>query len=256
MISACEKDEESGFTDSPIVEAYLNAGDYFSVKVSRQVPFSSDVSYSEDDIDNLELMLVFNDSIYFLNPVGDGVYSDTSLLVSENDEYWLSFEFNGKEVSAYTYVPSHPDSVSQSETEIYMPRIDSTGIGGGTGSLINESVEICWYNADDSYYLVLVENVEDDPDPIRDFGDEEPPEARFRKSPTDSNTEEIRSMEFQYFGTHRIIIYHVLPDYAALYDENSNSSQNLTNPSSSITNAYGIFTGINADTLWLEVIEE
>jgi hypothetical protein len=47
----------------------------------------------------------------------------------------------------------------------------------------------------------------------------------------------------------------VLPDYASLYSENSTSSQNLTNPSTSIVNGYGIFTGLNADTLYLNVLE-
>jgi len=66
----------------------------------------------------------------------------------------------------------------------------------------------------------------------------------------------INAMEFEYFGTHRIIIYHVLPDYADLYEQNSTSSQNLENPSTSISNGYGIFTGLNSDTLYLEVTEE
>jgi hypothetical protein len=62
-------------------------------------------------------------------------------------------------------------------------------------------------------------------------------------------------MDFQYYGTHRIILYHVLPDYATLYDSNSTSSQNLSNPSTSILNGYGIFTGLNSDTLFVEVTE-
>jgi hypothetical protein len=60
-------------------------------------------------------------------------------------------------------------------------------------------------------------------------------------------------MAFEYLGTHRIILYRILPDYSALYDVNSNSSQNLTSPDSDIENGLGIFTGINADTLWVEV---
>jgi hypothetical protein len=65
----------------------------------------------------------------------------------------------------------------------------------------------------------------------------------------------LRPQEFQYFGKHRLILYHVLPDYASLYSENSTSSQNLTNPSTSIMNGYGIFTGLNSDTLYFTVNE-
>lgn len=53
-----------------------------------------------------------------------------------------------------------------------------------------------------------------------------------------------------------IILYHVLPDYASLYEENTTSSKNLTNPSTSITNGYGIFTGLNSDTLYIDAEEQ
>jgi len=59
----------------------------------------------------------------------------------------------------------------------------------------------------------------------------------------------------EYFGTYRVIIFHVLPDYAKLYEQTNSSSQNLTNPSTSIENGYGIFTGLNSDTLYIEVVE-
>ncbi len=116
-----------------------------------------------------------------------------------------------------------------------------------------DPVKITWDNPDGSYYLIVVENLETTLEPIRDFGGKEPPGHRFKKSPTNSSSEEIREMDFQYFGMHRIILNHVLPDYAALYKQSSTSSQNLTNPSTSITNGYGIFTGLNSDTLYLNI---
>jgi hypothetical protein len=86
--------------------------------------------------------------------------------------------------------------------------------------------------------------------------DTDRPEGRFRKAPTTSAGLQMRPQEFQYFGTHRLILYHVLPDYASLYDDKTASSQNLTNPSTSIINGSGIFTGLNADTLYLELEEQ
>jgi hypothetical protein len=52
-----------------------------------------------------------------------------------------------------------------------------------------------------------------------------------------------------------LILYHLNADYAALYNDTGNSSQNLTNPTTNIENGLGIFTGINADTLLLNVIK-
>jgi hypothetical protein len=56
-------------------------------------------------------------------------------------------------------------------------------------------------------------------------------------------------------GRSIIPIHLVLPDYASLYDRTTSSSQNLTNPSTGITYGYGIFTGLNADTLDMTVEE-
>ncbi|MEN8230029.1 MAG: hypothetical protein ABFS38_17850, partial [Bacteroidota bacterium] len=104
-----------------------------------------------------------------------------------------------------------------------------------------------------SYHIVLVENIETDPVPIRSFGDSEAPAPFFRNEPTQGDSYEINPRSFIYFGTHRLVLFQVNPEYAVLYDERDNSSQNLTDPSTTITNGYGIFTGMSSDTLWIEV---
>jgi hypothetical protein len=251
---SCEKSEVSEFTDTPIVEAYLEPGNYLTVKISRQIPFSENVQYSADDIDNLTLTVTYDGGVHMLTPLGNGVYIDSTIVVNEGENYSVSFQFNSKFVSAYTYIPSKPQNMSQSATQIAIEKIDTTS-GPPTQMTQPDPIEINWTNTDGSYYLILVENIESVLEPIRDFGDNAPPGNRFRKSPTNLGVEEIRAMDFQYYGTHRIILYHVLPDYAALYNSNSTSSQNLTNPSTSIVNGYGIFTGLNSDTLYVEVTE-
>lgn len=249
----CEKVEQPAFTDTPIIEGYLQPGKPFMLKISRQTAFSSDVPYASDDINALSIEVERNEVSYTLSPNGNGVYSDSSLIVEADDQFVLSFSFNGQAVSAYTYIPSKPSQFSQSAVSISVDRVEEGTFGPPSAE--TDPIEMTWDNPDHSYYLLLVENVESILDPIRDFGDNEPPTNIFRKQPTSLGSEEIGAREFQYFGTHRIIIYHVLPDYAALYNSESTSSQNLSNPSSSIANGYGIFTGLNADTLWVEVLE-
>jgi hypothetical protein len=254
-ISGCQDKDNMEFTDWPIIEAYLNPGNAFSVQITRQVPFSSDVEYSSDNIDSLSVTVEYNDSAYLLAPIGDGLYTDSLLTVTEGDQYQLSLQFNSKDVSAYTYIPSTPANFAQSVTSISIERMDSTDTGPPMGGSMPDPVSLTWDNDDLSYYLVVVENIEDSLIAIRDFGDDDPPDFIFRKQPNTSTSEELRPNDFQYFGTHRIILFHVLPDYAALYEQSSNSSQDLTNPSTSIVNGYGIFTGLNSDTLFLEVKE-
>jgi len=253
IIAGCEKSENIQFTDSPIITSYLHPESYFFVNIAHQVPFVSNVEYADDDINNLSIIVSSNDTIYMLKPAGDGNYIDSSLIVTEGDVYDLSFAFNQKEVSAYTYIPSKPVDVTQSTTQISIERMDSTFIPS-PGSM-PDPIEIIWNNDDQSYYLLVIENTETELDPIRDFGDDDAPERLFRNAPTNSSSVEIRANDFQYYGYHRVILYHVLPDYASLYESTNNSSLNLTNPSTSIKNGYGIFTGLNSDTLFINVKE-
>ena len=109
-IAGCKKEENKEFTDSPIIESYLSPGDYLNIKVTRQIPFSSDVSYSSDDINHLTINVTRNNVNYTLQALGDGKYVDGSLIVAENDLYDLSFSFNSKNVSAYTKVPAKPQN--------------------------------------------------------------------------------------------------------------------------------------------------
>lgn len=254
VVAGCEKEQVSEFTDSPIIESYLEPGNYLNLKISRQIPFTSDVIYSSDDINNLAINVVYNNATYTLTPLGNGLYVDSSLIVIEGAQYDIHFVYNTKSVTAYTKIPSKPQNYSQSVIQISIERRDSTS-GPPTGTTMPDPVELTWDNPDGSLYIVVIDNIETTLDPIRDFGGIAPPGNRFRKSPTAIPSTEIRAMEFQYYGTHRIVLYHVLPDYASLYDDNSTSSQNLTNPSTSIVNGYGIFTGLNSDTLFIEVKE-
>lgn len=252
VLSGCNK-ESTYFTDTPVIESYLHPGDYLNVTISRQTPFLSDVAYAPDDINNLTVQAEIDNLIHTLIPLGDGKYMDSSVMVAEGREYKLSFSFNSKEVSAYTVIPSKPANITQSVTEIYMERVDFSSGPPDPGSM-PDPVEITWENPDGSYYLIVVENVEDVPDPIVDFGGDLP-EPSFIRPPVNTSSARLSPTQFRYFGRHRIILFHLQPDYAALFNDNSSSSQNLTNPSTSIINGYGIFTGLNSDTLWLSVIE-
>jgi hypothetical protein len=249
---SCKKEDVTEFTDTPIMQSYLTPGKHFSLQLSHQIPFSSNAQYSSDNINALTIEVTNNNVVHTLTPQGSGNYIDSSLIVSEGDQYNLSFMYNFKNVTAYTKVPSKPTSYKQSVTTITLQKMDSTS-GPPINVTMPDPVQLTWDNPDASYYLVVIENMETTLEPIRSFGGGTPPGNIFKKPPTTSSGTEIRPMEFQYFGKHRLILFHVLPDYASLYNQSSTSSQNLTNPSTSIVNGYGIFTGLNSDTLYLQV---
>lgn len=249
---SCSKEEDVAFTDTPIVEAYLYANDTIGVSVYRQIPFSENAVFTEVDPNDLNISISIDGLTQTLLSAGDGIYTSSSVM-NEGQEISFQFTWNGTSVSGYTYIPSKPQDFTCSATSMEIERMDSAS--GPPSGTMPDPLEITWSNSDASYYLVVIENIESSLDPIRDFGDEEAPGPRFRKSPITASGQQINAMEFQYYGTHRVILFHVLPDYASLYDESGNSSLNLTNPSSSISNAYGIFTGINSDTLYIEIEE-
>jgi hypothetical protein len=239
------------FVDQPVVEAYLSVGDYMNVKISRQTPFTSDYGYSSDNINALDVKVIHNDSIYTLSAIGNGKYVDSNLIITEGEKYALQFVFNKKIVTASTTIPSKP--VGFKESESYIKISDRAS---GPPSSMPEPVKFSWNNSDNSYYLVVAENIETDPTSIREFDTGSPPPNVFRNAPIQESFYDIQPMSFWYYGTHRMVLFHINPDYASLYDDNGKSSLNLTTPITGITNGIGIFTGINSDTLWFEVIKD
>lgn len=244
LFSSCEKEENAPeFEDIPVVEAYLHAGKNFELKVSRQIPFSSEPVFSDDDLNQLSMIVNTQNQNYQLISVGNGVYQSDALIIDSDTEYKVAFLYNNKNVEAITNTPSKPAGLNISANEVTI----QTGI---FPPVMPEPIDISWQNDDNSYYLIVVENIETDPELINENG---AGGMTFRNEPTQSNNYQINSRSFTYVGTHRIILFHLNPDYAKLYDDSGNSSQNLTNPNSSIQNGFGIFTGINSDTLYLEV---
>jgi hypothetical protein len=71
--------------------------------------------------------------------------------------------------------------------------------------------------------------------------------------PTRLSGAEIETPRIQYYGYHDILLLHVQPEYAALYENNGSNSLNLAPPPTNIENGLGIFTGIASDTLRLLV---
>jgi hypothetical protein len=250
LFSCSENDSEPEFVDQPVVEAYLKVGDYVNVKISRQTPYTSEYSFSSDNIDSLNVKVIFEDSIYTLSSKGNGEYVDSDLIIKEGAKYELRFTFNNKLVSATTTIPIKPVEFKESASYITMEDMSS-----GPPISMPEPIKFTWNNSDGSYYIVVAENIENDPTAIRDFDTGSPPPNIFRNSPIQESSYDIQPMSFWYYGTYRLVLFHINPDYASLYDDNGKSSLNLSAPSTGITNGIGIFTGINSDTLWLEVIK-
>jgi hypothetical protein len=253
--SSCKKEASSPeFVDKPVIQSYLQVGSVASVNVSRLIAFSSDAQFSSDNLDNLFITITANGTTYSLQPQGSGNYAANtpSLIITEGSTYNLNLVYNQKNVSATTVTPPKPTGYAESVTTMSITPRHSGG-GFSQGGLNPDPVKLTWTNSDNSYYLVLAEVIDPNAKLIDTTAGAQP--RAFKGSPIQSNTSSIRSRQFQYYGMHRLILYHLNPDYANLYGNASNNSNNLTNSSTSVINGAGIFTGINSDTLLINILK-
>lgn len=253
---SCQKTEIAQFQDKAVVEAYLFAGHTPVVTISKQIPFLDDAAFSDMDVDKLSIQITEESTgkIYPLTAMGGGKYTNNNLHAVVGETYHISFPYNGEIVEATTTVPTKPLRAKLSQSSITVTPPGEFG-GGGPG---NSDVNIIWENEDNSYYLIVVENIETNPVAVfdeEDYTDEDLPSLNFRSEPTTSDTVKISSRTFQYYGRHRILLHKIQPEYALLYSKNSNSSQSLSEIHANVTNGFGIFTAINTDTLYLRVLK-
>ncbi len=252
---SCKKESQKPeFEDKPVIESYLLVGSNAKVNVKHLIAFASDAQFSSDDIDNLSVTISNESGTYSLQSMGSGSYAATSpsLILKEGITYSLSLFYNSKNVSAVTVIPSKPTGFGESvSTMSIAPRHSGKGGGFGGGSTNPDPVRLTWNNSDNSYYLVLAEVIDPNSKLIDTTAGAQP--RAFKSSPNQSNTSMIQARQFQYYGMHRLILYHLNPDYANLYGNTSTNSTNLTNSSTSVVNGAGIFTGINSDTVLINI---
>ncbi len=255
-LSSCNKDASlPEYNFDPVVTAYLSPGVAFTLQLAHQQSTSS-ATFSTPSLDSLDITITTNDTVYHLVPKGNGLYTDSLLVLRSGSLYDLRFAYNGKIVTASATIPSRPANVTQSATEISIAQVTSSTTSSFPPAF-TDPITLEWSNDDASYYLIVVQNLETFRVRIIDTTSTTTNSlSTFRNRPTISSSQDINTVNFTYFGKHRVVLFHINPDYASLYDNNNNSSQNLSTPSTGITNGVGIFTGINSDTLFLQVDKE
>lgn len=250
-MSSCKKTIVTGFQDKPVVESYLYADESPTVKISKLIPFTSDMVLSDEDVTKLSVDITETGSgkKYTLSSAGDGQYINKSLIISAGKTYQLSFPYSGQVITATTIAPAKPQNMTLSATTISIPQRGQTGsFGGGE---MPEPVNIDWTNDDQSFYFVFVKNVE----PVKIPIDSRNPNGNdfFRNQPTTTNHYELNARSFQFYGEHRVILYKIQPEYVLFFQENSNSSLSISEIKANVVNGLGIFTAINSVSAYLYV---
>ena len=247
ILIACKKNAQPEYNYDPVVTAYLNPGAVFSLKLSHQESVNA-YTVSPPTLDSLDVTITCKDTVYHLNSQGNGLYTDSTLVIRPGNQYDLRFIYNGEVVTASAVVPSKPTGYTQSCTEISVAEVSS----GPPSPQSDSTVTLTWDNPNSSYYVVVLQDTNYKPQSVvsnntSDSG------LVFGSDPTTGTGYNIYGMRFRYFGKYRMILFHINADYASLYNNTIGTSQDLYTPSTGITNGVGIFTGINSDTLYLQV---
>ena len=265
LLSACEKDSNTiPGGAKPIVEAYLVPNKPIAIKIKKEIAYNEGLTNKETLIPGLSIKITGDGQTYLLKPYAgaDSLYrSEPNVKLKVGVTYSLSFDYNGKTVSASTVIPTKPVSLKSDLTSVVRTRqvITSTGSFGRDVDG-NIDVNLSWANPKSEYHFVVAENIEPKLDlvitlPTSSTATFNNFNNRFRSQPVQGTETRLRTQQFQYFGRYNIVLLKVNPDYAALYNAEGTTSQNISTPTTTITNGLGIFTGINADTLKFQVKE-
>ena len=266
LLTACDKavvDTIPGGA-KPIVEAYLVPNRPIAIKVKKEILYTESSVNRETLVPNLSIKVTGDGQTYLLKPYSglDSLYrSDANVKLKVGITYSLSFDYNGKTVSASTIIPTKPVGLKSNITSVVRTRQVITSTGGfGRDVDGNVDVNLSWINPKSEYHFVVAENIEPKLDlvitlPASSTASFNNFNNRFRSQPVQGTETRLRSQQFQYFGNYNVILLKVNPDYAALYNAEGTTSQNISTPPTTITNGLGIFTGVNADTLRFQVKE-
>jgi hypothetical protein len=219
------------------------------VYLSKILPYSDDTNVIKKMIPGLNVTINGNQ----LTEIDTGIYKLQlpQLKVVAGTTYNLQFEYGGNVVSSQTIIPDAPIDFKASASFLYTDRIPAGSFGHPT---MTDPIELTWSNPDGSYYYLMVKYLEDTPDYIN--ANMASSDFQFVQSsaPTQESTYRLDQRNLTCFGTYRIILYKVTSEFNDVFTKNGTNSNNLVNPNTNITNGFGVFTGMNSDTLYMEVI--
>jgi hypothetical protein len=259
LLTACQPTLIAEFEDRPVVECYLYAGGPVRVTVSKLLPFRDDVSFSDEDVDNLALVITDETTAtaHALTPQGaGGVYTGGAFLPEAGHAYQLQFVYDNLPVTAATQIAALPENVAFSKTTI------AAGFGGGGGGGFGdggmpEPIEITWDNPDGDYYIVVATCTTSNPTPVFDVDDDddETPDfpLSFQTEPTQGAAVQLSSQSFSYYGKYTVKLCRIQPEYVLLY-QRTNSRSTLVELHANVENGFGIFTGVGSVNVEITVV--
>lgn len=257
LIWSCDDESEVATIDELTVEAYLHAGQPLdSVKFAKVIPLDSLEALSVP-VDLIPIITDTEGAEYELFYSGEaGIYTNPDLIIEEGQIYTIEVGYNEKTVFAETFIPEAPTALELSDTLIKRAKIDD--ITDIFDQEIPEPIEVNWEGEADAFYFVNVANIEEDPELINTFIDEEdlPERPNILTEPSTQTSYAVNTFaDITHYGTYEVTVFRVNPEYVTLYEDNTSGSGALNEIRTNVQNGFGIFTGINSATIYFEVTQ-
>lgn len=250
LYTSCKKSDTTDVTAKPVVIGYLIPGQPISIKVYQQKGLTDTANYGTA-ITGLQLTIADGTQTVNLSETTAGTYTYSNLtFLTAGKTYTLKFSYLGEAITATALMPAKPTGYTASRTTINVPLVTSNG-PGSTDSI---AVSLKWNNPDSLYHVIVFKNDDNSPYSLR-------PSlvnnlVNFTINAKQTSNYDVYFRTFNYLGIYRAILYSVDKNYIDVLTSNANTtSQKLADPPGNIINGYGIFTGMQADTIKLTITQ-
>ena len=239
-----------------VVQGFLYADEQVKdISLSEVLPLGSLDTIATPILD-AEVILSNNNNKYLLiadeTRPGFYLYPDSDLEIKSGDELSLEVNYNEQNITAKTTVPPKPQNVMLESDTLLLPSL-TIGIRE-IPDLDFYSTTLIWDNFDESYYYVVIENIEENPEPIETPIGKLPP--KFISAPSISNEYKVSFRTVTHYGEHLMILYRVNQEYADLYESRDQDSRNLNEPLTNIENGLGVFSAFASDSVYFNAVKE
>lgn len=244
--------------DIVVVQGFVYANQPITdISLTEVLPLGSEDTLAPP-ISNAEVFITKGDDKYLLiensEKKGYYFYPANDLSVNTGDQLSLEVSVNNQTLFAETTVPPKPINIKIDSDTLVIPEI-AEGVGMRFLPDLEEySINLTWDNFDESYYYVVIENIEENPVPIDlQFGKFA---SRFISEPSVSSEYRVSFRTVTHLGKHLMILYRVNQEYVDLYESRDQDSRNLNEPLTNIENGLGVFSAFASDSVYFYVIKE
>jgi hypothetical protein len=249
LLISCEKVNVATKTEkTPVIEAFIMPQkDTITVSVKYMIPYTG-TDTIQMPVSGVPVFLIHKKDTVLMTeyPDSSGEYRvlSSKLNFKPGDSIGLYGLYEDAVFRSATRIPDSIQSLAISTSSLFFT-------GDPKGMMDSGGLTITWSNPASDYYYVIIENTETSPTPLNDMVADLP--SMSFAAPSQADQFQVSMRNIRYYGKHRVIVFHINPEFADLFDNAELTSNAITQPPGNVENAMGIFTALTADTVYFTV---